>query len=370
MANTLSPTFLFALSLFCITDAQAKSVHPDYQLLCGEVQQYGDWLVGCDNNAECTMIGFPETTAPHGPDVAAHAMAIQISLKRTANLIPAIELVPFALNDGRKASDDKAEPFVLNIKYDGVAISPDHGFSRQELPPVEAAAVIRHLGLDKPLEGTALSNGKVIVRFPKAEFKRAFTAMQKRHVRLQKELAKKAIDEQPGGLPEGNSMPMQAKHRRIPAMPLILPGLAPIYVAKNCGDSPIAATRRYGFPDGTELWSYSCDDGSYPSRTYWETAPKASMLTTPLSLPEPRDVTIHAGLDGLDNAVFDFDFGILRAYKYQKNREDCGTFRAWGFTENGWQLLERREMPLCMGLNPNDWIRTHYTPTDGAGSDE
>jgi hypothetical protein len=91
---------------------------------------------------------------------------------------------------------------------------------------------------------------------------------------------------------------------------------------------------------------------------------------TPLDLPEPRGGPIAAGRDGLENAVFDWDFGVLRSYAYVMGHEDCGVMRAWGFTAQGWRLLERREMPLCRGLEPSDWIRTHFTPSNGAGPDE
>ncbi len=344
--------------LFALHDAQAKSLHPDFQLVRGEVQQYGDWLVGCDNNAECTMIGFPETLALRVPDVPEHDMAIQISLKRSADGNPVVELVPYSFDAGLKALDGKAEPFVLNVEYDVAAISPQHGLTRQVLLPMEALAVIRHLSQDKHLEGSHFSSGRAIVRFPESEFKRAFNAMQKRHVQLLKDIV------------GGNDIPIKSILRRIPAVPLILPGLAPIDAAENCGKSPMQAMQRYGFPDGAELWSYSCDDGSYPPRTYWEMAPEASVRTAHLRLPEPRDQVVRAGIDGLESATFDFDFGVLREYKFYKGREDCGSFRAWGFTESGWQLLERREMPLCMGLDPADWIPTYYAPTEGAGPDE
>jgi Protein of unknown function (DUF1176) len=353
-----------------LTPAQAKTVHPDYRLMRDEVQQYGNWLVGCDNNADCTMIGFPETLALRVSDVAAHDMAIQISLKGPAETVPVVELVPFPLDAGRKAADDKAEPFVLNVEYDVAAISPKHGFSRQELLPMEAVAVVRHLGDDKRLEGKALSNNKVIVRFPQAEFKRAFLAMQNRHAQLQKQMSDEAIANLPGELPDGSTMPIPAKHRRIPATPHIVSGFVPILPHSLCRHSFMLDMHYYRFANGALLWSYACEEGSNTSRTYWEMAPQLDTVATPLDLPEPRDRRVQAGVDGLENAIFDWDFGILRAYNYEKGREDCGTFRAWGFTDSGWQLLEQREMPLCKGLSPDQWIRTHYIPTDGAGTDE
>jgi len=53
-----------------------------------------------------------------------------------------------------------------------------------------------------------------------------------------------------------------------------------------------------------------------------------------------------------------------------QGRTDCGVFRVWGYTNQGWKLLERREMPLCKGLEPHEWVRTYFAPTGGAGQDE
>lgn len=349
--------------------AQAKSLHPDYQLMRGEVQQYGDWLVGCDNQAGCTMIGFPPTLATRELDVAANEMAIQISLTGPADATPVVELVPFGIDFERKGTAASGGPFVLNVDYDGAASSTPHEFSRQALLQMEADAVIKHLTDDRQLVGKALSNGKAVVRFPEAEFKRAYNAMQRRRAELLKESADKAIDELPGELPDGSSTPSPEKHRRLSAMPHIVSGFAPILANSLCKHSFMQDMHFYRFTNGTDLWSYACDDG-YPAQTYWHMASNGRNSSVPLSLPEPRDGKVDAGSQGLENAVFDFDFGILREYKLQNSRQDCGTFRAWGYTDNGWQLVERREMPLCKGLRPNDWIRTHYTPTDGTGPDE
>ena len=193
--------------------------------------------------------------------------------------------------------------------------------------------------------------------------------MQRRRWALLKDIADTAIEELPGELPDGSSMPIPDKHRRLSAMPHIVSGFAPILAHSLCKHSFMQDMRLYRFTNGADLWSYACDDG-YPSRTYWQITSGEGKSSVSLSLPEPRERKVDAGSQGLENAVFDFDFGILREYKFQNRREDCGSFRAWGYTDSGWQLLERREMPLCKGLRPNDWIRTHHTPTDGTGPDE
>jgi hypothetical protein len=165
-------------------------------------------------------------------------------------------------------------------------------------------------------------------------------------------------------------MPVAGRLKRIPAIETMVSGFVPILAEGRCRNDFMQNPRQYHFANGAILWSFECSKEPGSARTLWDMAQNANAIAVSVDLPEPRDRRVRAGVDGLDNVTFDWDFGILRSYQYLNGREDCGTFRAWGYTENGWHLLERREMPLCKGLSPDNWIRTHYTPTDGAGPDE
>ncbi len=336
----------------------------------GGVQQYGDWLVGCDNNAECTMIGFPKRAIMRELDVASKEMAVQISLSGSDDAAPVVELVPFGVDIAGKATAYSSGRFVLNVEYEVAAISIPHGFSRQALLPMEAAAVVKHLQGNKRLTGKALSNNTVIARFPEAEFNRAFTAMQSRRAQLLKIRADQAIDDLPGELPDGSTMPVVGKKKRIVARETMISGFVPILTEGRCRNDFMANPRQFHFANGAILWSFECTNAAGLTRTLWDMAPSALALSAPVDLPEPRDGKVRAGIDGLQDVAFDWDFGILRSYQYLESREDCGTFRAWGFTASGWQMLERREMPLCKGITPDQWIRTYFLLTEGAGPDE
>jgi hypothetical protein len=159
------------------------------------------------------------------------------------------------------------------------------------------------------------------------------------------------------------------KLKRIRAKETLVSGFVPINLADRCTDS-IVNLRQFQFANAAMMWSFRCSEAQDENRTLWYMASGPGVLAHPLSLPEPREGFIRAGVDGLANVAFDWDFGILRTYDYREGHEDCGTFRAWAYTNRGWQLVERREMPLCHGLAPNDWIRTHYLPTDGAANNE
>lgn len=366
---TLSPA-LGALALVLASPvAGAKSLHPDHQLLQGEVQRYGDWLVGCDNNAACTMIGFPQpieaidADGPKTPD-----MGVWINFSGQDSADPVIAIRPVTeLGEACAPVTHKSCRFKLSAN--GRQSEALYGYAPTTLIEAESHFLMNALEKGLTLAGVDPATSRVAIRFPDDRFQQAYVAMQKRRSQLIRKLEDKAIDELPGELPDGSTMPVASKQRRRPAQEVMVSGFAPIFANKNCAVGIMRDMRRYIFSGGAELWSYQCDDGSL-TRSYWQMAPNASALAVPLDLPEPRDGKVAAGSDGLENAIFDWDFGILREYGYQAGRADCGTFRAWGYTDNGWQLLERREMPLCKGLEPTDWIRTHFTPTDGVGPDE
>ncbi|RDV07269.1 hypothetical protein DXH95_07865 [Sphingorhabdus pulchriflava] len=173
-----------------------------------------------------------------------------------------------------------------------------------------------------------------------------------------------------GEQPEGSTTPDPTKLKRIPAIETIVSGFVPILTDGRCRNDFMRNPRQFHFANGAILWSFECQQESGPTRTLWDMASGPNALAVPLELPEPRDGKIRAGVDGLESATFDWDFGILRSYKYLNDREDCGIFRAWGYTQNGWHLIERREMPICRGLSPSEWIRTYHAPIDGTGPDE
>ena len=104
----------------------AKSMHPDYQLLRGELQQYGDWIVGCDNNADFTMIGFPKHIPVEQCNHAIHEMAIQVSPSAIEGASPDIEMVPLGPVCESTQNDPVALPNYLNATYDVAGMAQPH----------------------------------------------------------------------------------------------------------------------------------------------------------------------------------------------------------------------------------------------------
>lgn len=347
--------------------AAAKSLHPDYQLLRGEVQRYGDWLVGCDNSAACTMIGSPDG-APANADIS--PMGIEISLSGPAGSDPLVQLVPISATAKGAGSELPARPFSLNVDVEHNIGAPVHGFSRNRLTREEAAAVLERLESGRPLLGRAVRGEGTVAWFPLKEFSRGFRAMQAQRERLLEQRDRGAFV--PGELPDGSDMPSPAPLRRIAAVPVMISGFVPVATANTCPNSQAQNLKRFHFPGDTEMWSYECADGAAPGKTFFAMSKGLGMHAVPLDLPEPRLGKVSAGRDGLTTSGvhFDWDFGVLRHYQFEPGHEDCGLFRAWGYTIQGWYLIERREMPICMGLEPGDWIRTYSMPLAGVTQDD
>jgi hypothetical protein len=351
--------------------AEAKSLHPDYKLMRGEVQRYGDWLVGCDNDADCTIFGFPpdqrvavEDGAPILPE-----MSIRISYSGQEGTPPVVEIFP-AGKPAEACARCIPKSIDFRLSAGGKLSEKQYGFTPTKLDPAEADFVLHAYEKGMTFAGVDPKAGKPAIRFPAMPFRAALRAMWMRRAELQRKRADEAIDNLPGELPDGSTMPVAGKLKRIPAIETMVSGFVPILAEGRCRNDFMRNARAYHFANGAILWSFECNQDAGPTRTLWDMAPTANTIAAPVDLPEPRDRGVRAGVDGLEGVAFDWDFGILRSYQYLNGREDCGTSRAWGYTQNGWHLLERREMPLCKGLSPDNWIRTHYTPTDGPGPDE
>lgn len=365
----LSSALTLAISLVSGQPAAAKSLDPEYRLLRGEVQQFGDWLVGCDNQAECVMIGFPKSLdTVDGDHPLTAAIAVRIAFGRDTGAAPGMELIPVGQGESPCGSG-AAETCRLRLSIGDPQARQWLTYARRSLAPEDAESLLSALLARLPLAGVDEISGRHAIRFPSDQFVRAYRALQSRQTQLRRQLSDAATSKLLDELPDGSAMAGLIAYRRLAATEVMVSGLAPIFPNEKCGAGLMTDMRHYLLPGGADLWSYACDEDSL-ARRYWQMGDDPAGLVRPLNLPEPREGSIAAGIDGLENAIFDWDFGILRSYEYATKGEDCGVFRAWGFTQTGWILIERREMPICMGLVVQDWIRTHYQATDGAGPDE
>lgn len=347
----LALTMVFASAAAFTSSAAAKTLHPDYLLLRGEVQTYEDWLAGCDNTGVCTLLGIPRPHPSDGILELPRDMGLRITLTQGAEA----QVATLPVGPPPLAQDPPlARPFRLPHGFDPLTFGPVHGYSPLVLPPQEAAAVLEILAEYQSLTGFEAQHDRAFIRFPGPGFNEAMRAVDAHRQRQHASPAQ--------GVPA-------TEVSRLAATPLVLSGYPAPVAAADCGDQPVRAIAGWQFADGARLWRYACGEGSAPEPTFWLASPAGAAMPAPLILPDPRDGPITAGSEGLIGAVFDFDFGILRSYQTMPGHADCGTFRAWGYTPDGWQLLQRSDMPLCRGLEPEDWIITWHLPSAGLGPD-
>ncbi len=350
---------------------EAKSSHPDARLLRGEVLQKGDWLVACDNGGDCTMLGFPQARAA-GSDAGSTTidLALQISLKRSPDAAaPVVELVRFGRTAASQSTSRASPPFLLDIQArsdggvvpngHGPIIVPVHDRARASLGQREALAVLNHLSAGRSLGGREVGGESATVQFPRHGTQEALRTLKRAHYALSVRLrANPAATAQKTG-----------PAWRLRATPAMVSGFVPVLTRNSCASRGTRNFRRFTFSNGADLWIYECEDQPARHIEFLAMSDRSGKLAAPIELPDPRDGPVPAGRKGLSGRgfAFDFDFGILRHYAFAGEREDCGIFRAWGYTAHGWRLLERREMALCMGLPPEHWIRTHTEASSGAG---
>jgi hypothetical protein len=381
---------LFAfVTLVRVVDAEAKTLDGDYSMLCGEVHQHGDGLVGGDRNLTCAMLRsaqnytrsvrdegtmfWPETrvlTSDSGFPNAASAVVPVL------NIYPVLEGGADPSNNSAHGSNGCTKT-PHRFAFDTGGKSFDQTFevitassiSATNLSLGEVDDVLQAYESVSILSGVDLTTGQASAHFPYAQFTSALRAKRAERVKVQQWSAAIVAGSLPIDSTHGIIAPAFGKLKRIRAKETIVSGFVPINFADRCSDS-IVHLRQFQFANAAMMWTFRCSEARDESRTLWYMASGPGVLANPLSLPEPREGFIRAGVDGLANVAFDWDFGILRSYDYRAGHEDCGTFRAWAYTNQGWHLVERREMPLCKGLAPSDWIRTYYLQTDGAASDE
>lgn len=150
-------------------------------------------------------------------------------------------------------------------------------------------------------------------------------------------------------LPADHLPPLQT----LPAIEHMVSGAPPQLPPAHVCQGRALHLRQFGWADGGDsLWQVRCDPAS--AQSYWFRWPRGSEQLQPLVLPNAGRAVLDAGMAGLASASFEFDLGVLRAV-------EGGVSHVWGWTQQGWQQLERRELDLsgALALVPeHQWLRT------------
>lgn len=349
MPRRVSLSVATSLVLWLVAIPSAMPVRAD-------VRTFGNWIVGCDNKAECAALGMSEGP----PNPAAPAVVLRIGVDRTSvtgfdfaiiplpNSDPAIRPIRvtclLCANGLRGTGDEAADRIEL------------HG-QRITIPGMQGARWLDALGKGRRIAVTWPGDGAGTT-IDTSAFLEAWTHLAQTRGDL---LRQASIQRSVPSLHAGQPQP--ERRRAFPAREVISSGSPGIErLTRKCplGAEPVHY-RQFVLPGNATLWGVQCREGATLTM-HWYQASGAADLASRLELPDGDRGQLNAGEAGFAESVFDFDFGILRARSGSATREDCGIQRAWGWDGGTWFLLERREMPVCIGLPPSDWIRTYSSP--------
>lgn len=113
----------------------------------------------------------------------------------------------------------------------------------------------------------------------------------------------------------------------------------------------------YVLADGHRLWAVPCGDDPVNPVTAWGLSdPKGRFID--FKLPRPDRGNRHDD-PGLPNSRFDPVSGQLVAVQQLRSFGDCGWQRRWGWTGQGFAMIDSIEMPACIGIVRSQWLQTY-----------
>ncbi len=306
-----------------------------------ELRQFSNWIVGCDNRAECTAIGMAARSA----DPAAPSVAIRIGVDRTSLSGFSFEVI--------RLPGDSADRRPIVISCMPCAGGP--GAERIDLVGrrIDATDMRGARWLDRIGQGQAITATWPDGAFGTTIDTAAFLEAWKHLARTRGALMRESLAP---GLAEDSRRAGPSIEVMKSGSPAIEPALQRCPAAADA-----ASSREFALPGTARLWGLTCRKGGITTQ-HWYQAEGPAGEPAPLVLPDAERGHLNAGDPGFSESVFDFDFSILRARSGPAHREDCGIQRAWGWQGARWVLLERREMPACIGLEASDWVRTYAAP--------
>lgn len=325
----------------------------------------GDWMGGCDNRGRCTMIGRLD----RGPDEAGalapgdKAVMLRIAFLAGAAQPERVSMMsqPFGspqLNDATPYEG----PFLLSV-LPGSGTPAMIRSTDMDLPPDTAQLVYTALLSGHSLMAMAQASNAVPsrLRFPESGFAELWVRLDSiGAAQLRRNRAHRRIQRAPVPLVAGRELPLEMTGvARVPPLPF------------NPRCSWLAGVdyelRRFDLGQARELWQLRCaQPGRNPTTYFYVRGPEGGMAE-PIRLTDALGDAVSQADGGLPNASFEFDFGVIRAGRFDGEALDCGTGWTWGWTGETFVLIEQQEMPRRFGLERADWIPVYRR--DAVGPD-
>ncbi len=327
-----------------------------------QTRQFENWIVGCDNVNVCTAIIFAQ---PSKKMAAPGIPFLQIRHHPHRDATPEIRLFDPGATSGTDRRAARAARLVSTPTGSEIAKGPttyaaeDDGNGGFRFGANRAWGLLA--ALRKPDRVTISIGEKRNLRIDTAGLDAALAYIDK-----QQDLA-----QTPGALvskPEGVQQDyLHPKPPDIDSMEGAAFGEAFDSGVPRKGLAPVPGCRTVE-TGGTAI-GYALHGPSFLLRTDCAPEPHNSLSAWYLRrehdariLPNPWASTMDGQrTDGalLANAEVLPKAGIVRAIRYRAATRDCGVAERWGFLKDGqFELIERREMPVCRTAGPAHWIVT------------
>lgn len=307
-------------------------------VMAGTVRQEGDWLLVCDNHADCTITGVPLPAAM--PDYPRAQVTIWRRNRGGSPLLIAMRLIEedgstYGLTgsvDGLGLGNRPIDGIMATLRVDPTINSPyGNVLVTEEAGPV--IGVFADEGPSRLLHGFGAYGA-----LPLGDLKDLLGRMDRAQPRAG-DLPDPTIEDLPQ--PEITLYPRDQVDT-----PLVHPEFARV-----CANAPYSHARGYALDHTTVptlLVLLSCGGRDFVYTWY----PSGGGPPRPLTLPREREARYRR-----TSASFDPDLGVLTLVDHPVLATDCGARHSFGWVDGqGWILLTTQVMPRCgTTLLPESW---------------
>lgn len=305
------------------------------------VSQRGDWLLVCDNHADCTIMGAPgEGVASSYPHVEVRIFRRDrpghppLLTTRTTDPSAALNLQVRTLAGMSLASGGFAEP-MARLQPDPDAGTPGvDTFSSEDSGPL-----VQVLAQPGPL--VVRSGFGLFAVLPQGDLAALLARMDR---------AQPRVAAPPDPTVEDLPLPAPILYELFPREPAATPPAHPAF-EQACPD-----------PVDRQVGSFTLDHTTSPTMLVHLACGGQHYfyLWNPL-LPgsQPSGLTLRRAREQrfpASQVMLDADTGTVTVLDHPPGRTDCGAETMWGWVDGtGMVLLRRRVMPLCRGIAADRW---------------
>lgn len=333
-------------------------------IVSAQTKQFRNWIVGCDNTHVCTAIAFAEpSTVAAEPGVP----FLQIRHHPHRDATPVIRVFdPGPAAEGDRLSKSSARLIVSPTgaeiaKGSASYIADFEGNSGFRFRSARARTILH--ALRSSSERITISIGeKQNLRVNTVGLDEALAYMD----------VQQGLADTPGALvkkPDGDLT--DYLHPAPPDIETVegaafgeafdsgiprkifppVPGCKPVTMEGTAQGYPLRGS--------TILLRNECADEAHNRLSAWYMLPGFNLRTVPYTFSTTMDGkrpdgALLANVEVLPNG------GVIRAIRFRAPTQDCGFRERWGWSKGGaFELIERREMPLCRTAGPAHWIVTY-----------